>query len=122
MNTKKTERNRIFDIVNGPGRDALFDAYKYAYDDKTHIHIEFAVAIGYTTPVDDPGCAYVPMDIEDIKIRGIEHEDGSGYSFNLHGWCKADLGHGSKNAGLKSYKFKAYYNAKTREGCISFIS
>ena len=119
MNTKKTERKRIFYIVNGPGRDALFDAYKYTYDDKTHIHIEFAVAIGDQVSV-DPGCEYVPMDIEDIKIRGIEHEDLSVYSFNLNGWCKTDLGHKSKSM-FKSYKFKAYYNAKTREGCITFI-
>ena len=122
MNTKRNETERTFDIVAGPNRDMLFDACKYAYDKMVRIPIDFVVAIGYTMPKHHPGCAYVPMYISDIKVVGIEHEDGSGESFNLHGYCKADLNSlGGNNVTYKSYRFKAYYNSKNRKGCITFI-
>ena len=123
MNTKKTEsRERYYDIVAGPNKDALFDACKYAYNENAKLTVNFTVAIGYTMPVSDPGCAYVAMAIADIVIVGIEHEDGSGESFNLHGYCKADLNSfGRNNVTYKPYRFKAYYNSKNRKGCITFI-
>ena len=121
MNTKKNETERTFDIVAGPNRDMLFDACKYAYDKMVRIPIDFVVAIGYTMPKHHPGCAYVPMYISDIKVVGIEHEDGSGESFNLHGYCKADPDSTVGNAKTcTSYNFKAYYNTKSRSGCITF--
>lgn len=123
MNTKKTEtKERYYDIVAGPNKDALFDACKYAYSKTAKLTVDFAVAIGYTMPENDPSCAYIAMAITNIRICGIEHEDGSGESFNLHGYCKADLNSlGGDNVTYKSYRFKAYYNAKNREGYITFI-
>lgn len=119
MNTKK---ERYYDIISGPNKDALFDACKYACSDSARLDIKFVVPIGYTMPVDDPGCAYVAMAITDMKIIGIEHEDGSGESFNLHGYCKCDLNSfGGKDASYELYMFKAYYNAKNRRGHIVFI-
>lgn len=121
MNTKKNETERTFDIVAGPNRDMLFDACKYAYDKTVRIPIDFTVAIGYTIPKHHPGCAYVPMFVSDIKIASIEHEDGSGESFNLKGYCKADPDSTVGSAATcKSYNFKAYYNTKSRSGCITF--
>ena len=122
MNTKKTEtKEKYYDIVSGPNKDALFDACKYAYSKTAKLTVEFAVAIGYTMPKNDPGCAYIAMAITDIMIYGIEHEDGPGESFNLHGYCKADLNSlGGNNVTYKSYRFKAYYNSKNRKGCITF--
>lgn len=121
MNTKRNETERTFDIVTGPNKDTLFDVCKYACSKTAKLTVDFAVAIGYTMPKHHPGCAYVPMYISDIKVVGIEHEDGSGESFNLHGYCKADLNSlGGNNVTYKSYRFKAYYNSKNRKGCITF--
>lgn len=121
MNTKRNETVRNFDIVAGPNRDMLFDACKYAHDKMVRIPIDFIVAIGYTMPKHHPGCAYVPMYISDIKVVNIEHENGSGESFNLRGYCKADPDSAFGNAETcTSYKFKAYYNTKNRSGCITF--
>lgn len=114
MNTKRID----FEIFNGPNKDMLFDACKYAYSKTVKFAIDFGVAVGYTMPRNHPGCAYIPMDMHDVMVRGIEHEDGSGESFNIHGVCRAVLCGTSDNA--KLYKFKAYYNAKTRTGTIAF--
>lgn len=122
MNTKKIEikerHYKICEIVNGPNKDTLFDACKYAYS-KTTIAIDFGVAAGYTMPRDHPGCAYVPMDMSDVVIRGIEHEDKSGEHFIIHGICKTTLPRSSDSA--KFYKFNAYYDSKTRTGTITFF-
>lgn len=119
MNTKKNEiKKRYYEIISGPSKDALFDACKYAYSKATKFAINFGVAGGYTMPRNHPECAYVPMEMHDVLIFGIEHEDGSGDSFNIHGLCKAVL-YGVSTE-VKSYKFKAYYNTKTRSGIIVF--
>lgn len=121
MNTNKTEtKEKHYEIVAGPNKDALFDACKYAYSKTAKLTINFAVAIGHTMPKNDLECAYIPMAITDFKIVGIEHEDGSGESFNLHGYCKADLdSFGGKNVTYKPYKFKAYYSSRNRTGYIT---
>lgn len=120
MNTKN-ETERTFDIVAGPNRYMLFDACKYAYD-AARIPINFTVVLGYTMPKHNPGCAYVPMFVSDIKIAGIEHEDGSGESFNLHGYCKADPDSTIGSAATcKPYRFRAYYSTQNRKGWISFF-
>ena len=112
---------RSYDIVSGPCKDTLFDACKYAYSKNVKIQVVFSIAIGYTAPKHDPGCCYIPMSIADIRITSIEHEDGSGESLNLRGYCRADLtNYGGTSTALKPYKFEAYYNAKTRRGFISF--
>ena len=116
-----TKKSRCFDIVAGPNKDTLFDACKYAYSKTSKVLVNFTVAIGYTTPKSNPGCAYVAMAITDIKVIGIEHEDGSGESFILRGYCKANLSSfGGLNVTYKPYTFKAYYNAKSRKGSITF--
>lgn len=123
MDTKKTEpKEKYYDIMAGPNKDMLFDVCKYACSKTAKLTVDFAVAVGYTMPKGDPGCAYIPMAISDVKIYMIEHEDGSGESFNLRGFCKADLNSlWSDNVTYKPYRFKAYYNSKNRKGCITFI-
>ena len=117
MNTKK---EKCYNIIAGPNKDKLFDALKYACSKGTRIPVEFVVALGYTMPKGDPGRAVVPMHTTDFKIMGIEDKDGSGESFNLHGYCKADLcSFGTPT--YRSYRFKAYYNTKRRSGTITFI-
>ena len=121
MNTEKTEAKKCYEIVAGPSKDTLFDACKYAYSKTSKVTVDFAVPVAYTMPPDHPGCAYIPMNIRGIRICGIEHEDGSGESFNLHGYCRADLTSTSEDATYTFYVFNAYYNSKTRKGTIVFI-
>ena len=118
MNTN----NNTFDILKGPNKDILFDACKYAYNKLADITVKFTVAAGYTAPPEDPRRAYIPMSVTDIVICGIEHEDGSGESFNLHGYCNANLDPSSRSGNMiyKPYRFVAYYNVKRRKGHITF--
>lgn len=108
MDTKKE-----FKIVDGPSKDRLFDACKYAYDARVKFIPRIEIAVGY----DGPG--YIPARIKQLKLTGIEHEDGSGQSLNLFGNC---LGNFSDNPlegeEMFSYNFHAYYNAGTRTGKI----
>ena len=120
MNTKE----KRYDIVNGPSKAVIFDACKYAYSVNFKVSMKLGVAFGYTQPKDHPGCAYFPMSITDVKIVGIQHEDGSGFSFNLEGYCKADLispQRKKSTPNYQSYRFKAYYDAKNRTGWIQFF-
>lgn len=118
MSTKKVY---TYEILAGPNKDALFDACKYAYSKTARLTVNFSVAIGWTMPKGDPGAAYIPMSITDVVITSITHEDGSGESFNLRGYCRADLKNlGRFDANYKPYRFKAYYNSKHRQGCITF--
>lgn len=119
MNTKRTER--IFDIVNGPSISLLFDACKYAYDRVITIPVNFTVVLAYIAPKDNPSRAYIAMPISDIVIAGIEHEDGSGSSFNLYGYCKANLDTIDMKMARTPYKFEAYYNVRSRKGTIIFL-
>lgn len=118
MNTNTTER--LYEIMNGPSRDTLFDACKYAYSKFNKIHVEFTVAAGYTMPKGSPGRAYVSLRLTDIIIAGIAHENGSGESFNLYGYCHADLNSFGGQVTYKNYYFSAYYNTQTRTGTIKF--
>ncbi|MBR2587276.1 hypothetical protein IKE71_02790 [Candidatus Saccharibacteria bacterium] len=109
--------NRYYDIMNGPSRDTLFDACKYAHTKDARIPINFSVAASYTATRSCHNRAYVPMEMFSVNIFGIEHEDGSGDSFNLHGNCYVTLDT------PKTYtlcRFYSYYNTKTRKGCICF--
>ena len=78
------DNKKYFNIIGGPSRDLLFDACKYACaQDGAFVPIRFKVVWGYTMPPDDPGCAYVGMPVERVRIIEIAHADGSGQSFNL---------------------------------------
>ena len=111
MNTER----KLFEITAGPCKDMMFDACKYAYSKTAQIPIDFTVIVGYTRPKDTPGAASIPIKIGDIKIASIQHEDGSGESFNLEGFCKASI-----NDDYRAYSFEAYYDTRSRKGVISF--
>lgn len=119
MNTKRIEtKERYYEIVNGPNRDTLFDACKYAYSRTVKFAIDFSIADGYTMSQNNPARLYIPIDMHDVIVQGIEHEDGSGESFNIYGLCKAVL---HKGDGTKEYQFNTYYNTKRRTGTIRFF-
>ena len=116
MNTNK---ERVYDIVNGPNKDTIFDACKYAYVKDAQIPISFDIAAGYTIPKSEPGCDYIPLVAHNFKIISIENENGSGESFNLKGYCTIKR-HLDGSTVYEIYKFNAYYNTKRRKGTISF--
>ncbi len=113
--------NATFPIVYGPSKGALFDACKYLGSEST-IHIEFAVAWGYTTPKSDPGCAAMLMYVRNWTITGIEHEDNSGDNLIIRGLCRTnlDIKH-MDNEILNTKKYEMHFDAKRRTGSIRFI-
>ncbi len=121
MDTKIPMPEEIFcDIVAGANGDALLDACKRAHENDAELPTNFNVTISYAEPNNSPGHAEIKVAISSIKIAKIKHENDSGESFNLQGYCKADLD-SSANVACELYGFEAYYNAKTRKGHITFI-
>lgn len=106
---------KFYDIVKGPNKDALFDACKYAYSENS-VKVDFTVAAGYIASVGSHQSSYKPMAVDNIVICGISHEDGSGESFNLQGYCSANV----ESSVYKAHRFFATYNTKKRKGRISF--
>ena len=119
MNTKE---KKSFFIHKGPNRDMLFDACKYARNEEVVIPLQFSIGIGYTQPVSDPGCAYVPMAVKDFRIFGIQHEGRSDIDkLKLCGICEADLLNCMElHPVYAQYWFEATYDTKCREGVIQF--
>ena len=117
-----TEITKSFDIKNGPNRDALIDAFKYAYDEGSHIALDFGIALIYLTD-SKSGLAWAPMKIKNIRLSSIEHDCCLGHSFNLEGTCEADLciRRYDEEVLYKVYRFKAFYDTKSRIGFIEFV-
>lgn len=105
-------KNVKFEIVNGPSRDMIFDSMKYSYE--TRIPLEFEIVKGYSGPKDDPTSAAMLLNTRDIEVHTIQHEDGTGFKFNLKGYLDV-----KDDRGYLPRKFKAFYNAKTRKGTIT---
>ncbi len=103
MNTK----GMVLQISDGPSKDRLFDACKYAYG-KNVIEINFRFQQNAENPVG----------VKNIKITTIQHEDGSGYSLNFSGFMDAKL---PERECFLPYRFLAYYDARTRKGYIRLI-
>ncbi|MBR0372685.1 hypothetical protein IJH72_01960 [Candidatus Saccharibacteria bacterium] len=119
MNTNRTEnKGESFEIVGGPNKDLLFDACKYAYSRTAKVPVEFSIVLGSTMPEGHSGGAYLLMPTADFRICGIQHEDGSGESFNLSGYCKAQT---YWDKSLQNYRFKIYFNNRTRKGIITLF-
>ena len=104
-------------IINGPGRDALFDSMKYNYDDESRVVVEFDIIKGYTMPKDNPASAAAMLDAKDVEIHTIQHEDGTGYNFNLEGYIDIKDPQGY----YVPRKFQAFYSARTRKGHIKIM-
>lgn len=125
MNTTSKSATNCFSIINGPSKSVLFDSCQYAYSKDVKVYINFAIPQGYSNHSNDATKLYLPMQITDLVITGIQHEDGSGESFNLEGHCKVDIDYHIRNDGVCRYqyrRFTAYYNSKSRKGTITLIA
>lgn len=103
MNTNSSLNEVVVNLADGPSRDRLIDAFKYAEDDKARVSVEFFTKSGERILI-------VPT--------MLEHEDGSGQSFNGHGYVTVDT-----IAGHKLYDkhiFFYFYTASDRHGYIKF--
>lgn len=115
MNIRKLVK---YDITSGPSIRDILDSFLRAYDQRNRIYVEFTTDDGQTR------FAY---------ITGVEHEDGSGHSFNLAGFIEAEPVKGAsinqrkKNAitpftlGGCSDPSSCYYNSTSRCGHIQFF-
>lgn len=105
-----------FEIISGPTLDELLDSFRHAYDGDACEPVEFEVEFSRDR---DNEPLLVPM--ADVRILGIQHNDGSGTSFKLYGRCMVNLrcttGKPDENHG-----FRAYYSTKEHSGWISFPS
>ena len=99
MNTR-TLVEVVIDLKDGPSRDRLFDAFKYAQDDDARISVDFFTK-------DGERIAIVP--------QMLEHEDGSGQSFNGHGFITMNEIAGHKVADKHIF---FYFNTRGRHGYI----
>lgn len=107
-----------FKIVSGPSKDRLVDAFKYAYDDTTSIPVSFVISLRQISENH-----FVEMCVDDFRITSLQHEDGSGRSFNVSGYCSASFVEPQSELHkpiMYHCRFKAYYNAATRKGTIKF--
>ena len=79
-----TRGQQGYKILNGPNKDRLIDAFKYPYDEPfgclspLKFEVEFDVGTAKTQ-------------VCQFRVVSIEHEDGSGHSFNLKGNCYSSL-------------------------------
>ena len=117
------DAKRYFSIVDGPSKDRIFDACRYAHDKGTKISLSFKVALSYTSPGSEPFQALgkmIPMQIEDVCIEGIRHENKISDVLIISGSCNADLEKYGRNAHPTEHVFEAYYKTSNREGTIVF--
>ena len=122
MSTTKSKENKSFNIKKGPSKDTLFDALKYAYNkDGARVPVSFEIVSGYTMPPCAPGRAYLRMAVKNFCITGIIHEDGSGESFILTGYCDADTRVIHSQVKYERRRFSAHYNTKRRTGIITIF-
>ena len=113
------------DIVCGPGKSALFDACMYVYNKDAKIDVNFTISQGYSNDTNDATKLYLPLPVTNIKITGIEHEDGSGESFILKGYCNVDKDYLLRKENTYRYRysrFSAYYDARSRKGTFTLIT
>lgn len=115
MNTNE----RSFEIMGGPSRDTLFDACKYAYSEAV-IPLEFSIAIGYTAPPSSGKALCMTRKVSNIRISSIEHEDGSGDKFNLHGYYNPGI-LTKASSEIQFKEFHAFYDVKQRRGLMTLL-
>ena len=114
-----------YDIISGPSKATLFDACLYSYSKDAKIAVNFGISQGCSNHGDDATKLHLLLPVTNIKITGIEHEDGSGESFVIKGYCHVDKDYLLRKENTYRYRysrFLAYYNAKNRKGSFTLIA
>ena len=101
-----TANENLFTIIDGPNRDTLIDAFKYAYDKDIGNKL-CRFTIGDATQKKTVSARI----IEIRRVDEIAHEDGSGYSFMFKCYY-------SEGAGKNAIRATGYYHARTRQGWL----
>lgn len=106
MSTEKTQ----FKIVSGPNKEMLIKAFQSTYS-------ENPIEIGFSIKEGDSIFAYVPMQVRNIRIEGIDYIGNSGKKIEFYGKCISNV----NNQHYESYEFSAEYNFSNRKGSITFF-
>ena len=117
MRPKK--RDRIYTIFNGPDRDALYDAMKYAFDETSYIDIQFEFGAAYATNFAPQDYAKSLVETRKIRISSITHREGSGHQFTIMGCLEAKILPITK--GFSLYSFVIIYDSKRHTGNIRLL-
>lgn len=70
-----------FAITDGPSREALLDAFKYAYSQEHPFRVRFTGFPVRQTGDVRPGPGQTTYT---VKVTGLKHEDGSGQKFVIN--------------------------------------
>ncbi len=88
-------------LVNGPSREALIDAFKYAYDRRHPHEVVFVTEGGAEVS---------------IAIKVLRHDDGSGNSFIFEGNVKSVTRNNVRSNVGRSNSVVGYFNTRSRNG------
>ena len=97
-------------IVDGPNRDRLIDAFKYAYDQAATVVVSFTVLARSVNGL------LIMEEIKNATITAIQYNNSS-ECFIVFGFMPNTYNVGVPNLRLQ---FKAFYNTKDRKGTITF--
>lgn len=108
-----------YNIKDGPNRETLFDAVKYALTESVIIPIHFVVV--------EDGSDDAAVKVKNTKIIGIDNDDnGSGHAFVIRGkmdvcfhpeaMCNDNL-----PLNYQTCRFEACYDTQTHRGRLMFI-
>ena len=110
-------KKETFLIEDGPCRERLFDALKYAYDKGVNMTVKFSIAPDKDSHPSDH------FKVKNVRIAGIDHEDGTGHSFIVKGYLEICFGETMCNDIIKTdytyCRFDACYSTQTRRGRIA---
>lgn len=111
-------KKETYPIEDGPCRELLFDALKYAYDKNVKVSIKFCI-----TKQNNSSNTPEFFKVKNTRITGIDHEDGLGHSFIVKGYLEVCFGESICNDIVKEdythCRFVACYSTQTRRGRIT---
>lgn len=111
---------RSFLIVAGPNRDHLLDSFKYVYDNRAIIPIDFTVV--RTTDYSRTPAKLEKFEVTNVEIQRIGYQDWTGRTFELSGCCGLDLWPREDQDTAIVYRFEAIYDPISRSGSITIFN